>query len=216
MAFAGTVPVLDDFNRVSIGSNWAQRIITSYLDMQIASNLLAPPTDNTIPGAMWWNQASFGPDVETFATIQAKPAANVSAWQRLYARLISPGTASASGYIAELTTLAGTDQFKLHRLDNAVATQIGVTLSLESVAGWKLGIQCAGSTIGLFYNTGSSWTQGITVTDTTYTAGGFVGIGANKDAGSNVGRMDDFAAGTVAPSVYGQYVTHHVGAGAGW
>lgn len=219
MAFGDYATLLDDFNRanedpLSDGGRWTNRIDpVNHNDMQTASNLCAPPT-TVGPGSAWWNPNYFGPDVEAYYTVSALTADN--GYLRVFARVIDPRTNGAKGYMVQINILSGTDTTELYRMDSATSfTQIGSTFSANWTAGWKIGLECIGSTITAYQNTGGGWTSIITATDETYPGSGFAAIGGRKDTGSNIGRLDDVYAGTISlfTTRVGQYVTRVGGKG---
>ena len=108
---------------------------------------------------------------------------------RLYARLVQPGSGAADGYMLRTMHLDGTDQVLLERLDNGVIVT-RATLNQELATGDRLLLRVQGSTLEAWRHDGSSWTRIGGVTDTTYPATGFVGVGIRGTSG----LLDDFGA----------------------
>jgi hypothetical protein len=152
-------------------------------------------------GTAWWNGATFGPDVEVFATIAIRPSANGDP-SKVFARIINPGTATPSGYVLKVRTSATTDEWELCRIDNGVDTIIGgsdVALQ-EALSGDGFGLSIVGNVLTAWYRSGAAgqWVKLGSRVDSTYAAAGYVGIGISH----SVGRLDDFGAGNIA-ATYG-------------
>ncbi len=108
---------------------------------------------------------------------------------RLYARLQQPGTSTYDGYMLRTNQLAGTDQVFLERVDNgAIVSRL--TVNQELAAGDVVLLRAKGSTIELWRSAGTAWSRLGVVTDTTYAAVGFAGVGLR----GTTGRLDDFGA----------------------
>jgi hypothetical protein len=75
----------------------------------------------------------------------------------------------------------------IQRVDAGVVTQLGAKLYQEFAAGDKLGLQMIGSTISAYYQAaGNSWTLLGSVTDSTYSSAGYIGLGRNITGGSDL------------------------------
>lgn len=201
MGFA-TTSILDDFNRANEGpppsSNWSG-ITTTTNTLKVTSNQLdVDSTDIYGFGSAYWNPASFGADSEAYLTIATKPtdgAGNL----RVGARMAGVGDIfTFTGYFYFFEPAAGTDTIKITRIDTGgVETVLGATISQEVAAGEKLGLEVIGTTIKVFHNSGSGWSDISSGgrTDATYGSAGRIGLLSN-DITSN---YDDFGGGTVLP-----------------
>ena len=117
---------------------------------------------------------------------------------RLYVRIQQPGSTAADGYELRTIQQAGTDQVLLERVDNGTLVT-RLTINQELAAGDTLLLRAKGTTIEAWRNDGSSWSRLGLVTDSTYGAGGYTGIGLR----GTTGRLEDFGArtmGTPAPT----------------
>jgi hypothetical protein len=135
----------------------------------------------------YWNAASFGPDVEAYATIATYAGDTI----RIGAR-VTPGT-SYSGYFVSITP---TGAWSIIRVDNGgspVTLASGVTQTLAS--GDKIGIRIVGSVVTALHYTSSGWTQVLSYNTSSdavrYTSPGRLAIEFRA------GALDDFGGGTI-------------------
>jgi hypothetical protein len=182
---------LDSFNRanenpLSGGGTWGRGIIGSAeRSLKVVSNQLA--SDRSTTATAWKNNAQYGADCESWATITTLPG-NGNAF-RLYVRLQTPGSAAADGYMLLFTQSSGTDQVAIYRLTNGTLTVLQ-TVNYEVGVGNRLLLRAKGTALESWVKAGSTWTRVGRVTDTTYSSAGYVGVGIR----GKTGRLDDFGA----------------------
>lgn len=186
MAFP-TTGILDDFNRADTGpppsASWGGQIRTSEDGgLKVASNLCVPAVDSVCSG--WWNDATFGPDSEVYATLVTVDPARVATF---WVSISSPGTAGLDGYL--LYAFPGTET--IYRVDNEVLTALGASGTMTYTNGDSLGLDLVGGTITSHKKTGGVWSSILTRSDSTYTTG-YVGFGMQGNGFS----ADDFGGGT--------------------
>ncbi len=160
--------------------------------MAITSNQCKSPSGVQ---TAWWNAASFGPDCEVFATVIAT-GGNFS---NLYLRLVTPGSSAVDGYKIRLFSSSAA----VFRIDNGVQTQLGSTMAWTLAANDVAGADMVGSTITVYQN----GTAVDNRSDGTYTAAGFIGLGAD----SNGPILDDFGGGTIGAVAGNTYTASGMG-----
>jgi subtilisin family serine protease len=187
----GPFPTLDGFDRpdespLSDGGRWSNAIIGGgETGLKVTSSALACTKTTTCTA--WWNAASLGPDTEVWATITTLPGAANSI--RLNARIQQPGSTAADGYELRTIQQPGVDQVLLERIDNGSLKTL-LTVNQELAVGDMLLLRVEGSTLEAWRNDGTAWSRLGGVTDATYPASGFVGVGLR----GTTGRLDDFGA----------------------
>ena len=192
---ANPLPVLDSFNRanenpLSDAGRWTNGIIGSVENgLNVSSNTLACSLGSTCTA--WRNNAQYGADAEAWAKVTTLPGAGNSI--RLYVRLQQPGSTALTGYMLRTNQLAGTDQVFLERWDPNNTLRTLLTMSQELGVGNTLLVRAQGSTLEAWRYDGASWSRLGAVTDATYPAAGYVGVGIRGTAG----RLDDFGARTL-------------------
>lgn len=132
-------------------------------------------------------------DCETYLTVTRLPGSYEAV--RLYARITNPGTASASGYLAQLTTAGGIATVALYKVTaGAIGQQLGSSYNDATSLPCGLGIEAAGGVIRVFYRSASGvWVERITVSDSSYPHG-TIGVGLNW---TNP-LIDDFGGGSTS------------------
>jgi hypothetical protein len=185
------LPTLDTFNRrnenpLSDGGRWSNGISGSAESgLRLQANVIGCTKTSTCTA--WRNNATFGPDTEVWARVTTLPGVNNQL--RLYARLQQPGLATHSGYMLRTSQLAGTDEVYLERIDaGAVVTRL--TIPRELAVGDTILLRAQGATLEAWLKRGSTWSLLGSVTDSTYAAAGWVGLGIR----GKTGRLDDFGA----------------------
>ncbi len=182
--------MIDDFNRANAGSlgaaYTADFMAAGYASHDIVSNQCK--ADAGAFSADYRNDENFGPDVEVFATLIAMPSSGAF---RLYARLGSVGTASCFGYELEIDATGS----YLVRMDDPLNRVTIANLGVAFAAGNKAKLECQGSTIRAYRDTGSGFTQIGSVADATYGAAGRIGILTQNDTGVII---DDLNANTLS------------------
>lgn len=120
----------------------------------------------------------------------------------IYARMTPTGTSGASvnRYEARITWLGGIWVCYLNKWVGGAKTELGVNTGFASMSGW-LKLKVVGTTISLWTapqsgsHTPGTWTQRISVTDSSITQVGRVGLCAGPDHGAGATkncRIDDF------------------------
>jgi Fibronectin type III domain len=186
---------LDDFNRanenpLSDGGRWLNGISSSSeKGLVVSSNQVACTITTT--ATAWRSVGAYGPDSEAWVTIATLP--GVGNAVRVYARLQAPGSAAVDGYMVRFQQQSGTDQVFIDRLDNAAVTTLA-SFNQEFAAGDRLRISVVGSTVQAWRYSGGSWTKLGEVSDSTYPAAGYIGVGLR----GTTGRLDDYG-GRAAP-----------------
>ena len=187
------LPIVDNFDRLnenplSDGLRWTNGVVGSgESGLYIPSNWLACSRSTTCTA--WRNSAQYGPDSESWARIATLPGTANSV--RLYVRIQQPGSSAADGYELRTIQQTGTDQVLLERIDNGtIVTRL--TILQELAVGDTLLLRAKGTTIEAWRNDGSSWTRIGLITDSTYGAAGYAGIGLR----GTTGRLEDFGART--------------------
>lgn len=183
-----TLPVIDNFNRANeaaLAAPWAGPLYSGEGQLGLTSNTCDGSNGNG------YYTTTFGPDCEAYFTIPRKPTDGNST--SVFARIDSPGNSSIDGYAVRATASAGTDGVEIYRIDNETNVLLGGSgVNLEIVNGDALGISCVGSTIRSWYKPVSGeWAPLQTVTDSTYSAAGYLAM----EAASN--SIDDFGGGTI-------------------
>jgi fibronectin type 3 domain-containing protein len=153
--------------------------------LKIVSNELASNKTTTCTG--WRTNAQYGPDVEVWARIAVLPGTNNHI--RLKARLRELGTSGYDGYMLRTNQLAGADEIYLERIDNGAFVRL-LTVNHDLAAGDLLLLRLSGSTMEAWLRNGGGWARLGTVSDSTYTGPGYVGVGLR----GTTGRLDDFGA----------------------
>jgi hypothetical protein len=181
------VPIVDTFNRAdgTLGSPWTN--ITGTGDV----------ISNTAGDTGAW-LAQYGTTDYTNLAASFRVAtlpANLNRYQ-LYYRY-DPG--SQNGYRTEFyRDDSQTDYWITSKIVGGVATSLMAGTTQELAVGDSLGIFVLGDSISLMHRpAGGVWTVIDTVTDTTYSAGGKVAIGA----GGSTARLDNFALGEISGPV---------------
>ena len=205
------LPTVDSFDRanenpLSDAGRWTNGINGSETGLNTTSNALACSKSTTCTA--WRNNAQYGPDVEVWTKVSTLPGTNNAV--RLLGRLKEVGTSTYDGYMLRTSQLAGTDQVFLERVDNgAVITRL--TMNQELAVGDILLLRVKGSTLEAWRNDGTSWSRLGVVTDTTYAAGGYAGVGIRGTSG----RVDDFGARSLSQNAPGAPTALSAQAGSG-
>ncbi len=180
-----TTPILDTFNRPGPdpGSNWTT-LFSGESKFSLANQQATAPASTYAAAA--WNATTFGPNVETYATMSNDVGIN------LFARITNPGTTSLSGYSIEFhPNLSAID---IYRISNgSYSGPLGGAITTTFSRGARAGMQIVGSTISAWLDTGTGWKLISTRTDSTFTQPGY--IGAELYGGTNR-TFDDLGGGT--------------------
>lgn len=202
LAFAfGSTAVLDDFNRAdgALGSGWTAAVDAQHVGAPVISTNTAKGTTNGGLNEAYWNASTMGPASEAYLTLGGT--ANGEDMM-VYCRVTSPG-ASSNGY-AVLYRPSG-PFMRVRRIDSGAFTSLGADTTITALGdGDKIGIECNGSSITAYKYTSATWSSVVSVTDSTYSAAGYIGM-AIGDSGSNAATGDDFGGGTLSSGVSTQY-----------
>lgn len=189
MAFP-TTGILDNFNRTN-----DPHPVTGWTDYYNGWDLVS----NAFKGSAaadwsvsYWNAGTFQ-NCEGYFTITTKDTTNGSnVW--LEFRVAQAGTNEYGYYIVAVTNSSGNDSLTLGYQD-AGGTHSLLDVFQEVSNGDSIGFSANDSTLQLWYKaSGGSWTQlGTDVTDTTYTAAGYLELSCYGTAWV----IDDFGGGTI-------------------
>lgn len=166
-----TTPILDSGAGVDanpIAGNWSGPIYPGLGQLRRLSNQIV--WSGTTSGS-WWNPTTFGPDCETYATINTLGTdGNLIL---LYARAQNLNTTSLDGYVVYLNLLSGADHFRIARETDGSDTDIDSDDTITWAVGDSIGIACIGTNIqGWRKPAAGAWTQVLDATDATYAAAG--------------------------------------------
>lgn len=194
MAFGDYAVLTDSFDGPDenpIFTNWTTPLLTGNGNCSVNNNLFAG--SGTGVNSAWYDIATPAADFEAYVTITVMP--GNTRVLRLYGRVADAGTAGADGYFFQLTQNSGSnnDTSQLFRLDNGSATSIASVANFDWAIGDKFGLECIGSSIKAYRDSGSGWTQILSATDATYSAAGPCGLGTSQ----TTGRLNDFFMGDV-------------------
>jgi len=189
-AFPSISTSIDAFNRANEGppmTGWTDLIA----GLKVVSNECAgnSATDN-------WSSLNVIiaaiPDFDLFMTVVVKPA--TGGILALYT--IDP---DVNGYALSFTVDAGADVWKLNRLDAAVSTQLGASMTQELAAGEKIGFRRLGNDMEAYYYNGSTWALVGTRTDSTYAEErrNLIAVYIHN----TLARLDDLSGGRIPQSV---------------
>lgn len=136
------------------------------------------------------NDTTYGPDCEAYLTCS-----EAGTYFGVIARGSSLNTASWGGYKAGWNTDAG-GTFTLEEYTAGAETPLDSATGVGNpTVGHKLGIECIGTAIKVYYYNGSSWSEVLSATDSTHTGAGNIGFDMFDGTAISV---DDFGGGTVA------------------
>lgn len=155
----------------------------------IQSNGVAPGGGSGRWGC-YWNVTTFNADQESYITYN-----NLNAFEVFTcARLANIGSGTTDGYCVSGEDAAAL--IKIWRIDNEAVTQIGSSVSQAFTNGDRIGITVIGNQIcSYFSDNGAAWVQKDCQTDSTYSAGGRIGLMVNGSTTQPLG--DDFGGGNV-------------------
>lgn len=186
MAFP-TASVLDNFNRANANPDGSGSWTSLFNNIQILSNEAKGTSTSNV---VYWNAGTFNANCETYVTLGGTLPGG-GGYVEVGARVnLSP----LNGYAVRAAKVdAGTDVIQLSRIDNSVATSLA-TYNQEISSGDSIGIECNGSTIKAYYKaSGGSWTEVISVTDSTYGSGGRASLAII----SSVATVDNYGGGDI-------------------
>ena len=146
-----------------------------------------------INGEAYWSAATFGPDVEVYATVITRAAEGDRT--ELWWRMANPNLGTLQGYRLRVFFLAAGDVLRVQRIDNDALTDLGDRNPASNlVSGDAVGVSMVGNTITVYTKQSSVWAAvGTTLTDSTYAGAGWIGL-----AGITGWVGDDFGGGTIS------------------
>lgn len=197
MAFP-TTGVLDTFDRANggLGSNWSDEPFNDSVggSFAIFSNRIDIATG--VYCSAWYNAATYGPDTEVYIDVDV--ASNNFTWLTLWLRISSPSASASTGdgYGVEISW---DGNLAFYRMDNGVSTDLGDQAVSALSDGDGFGASMIGSTLQAYRRQSGVWsTFGTPVVDSTYSAGGYLGISSYDAAGAAF--YNNFGGGTVVPA----------------
>lgn len=201
-------PILDRFDRadenpLSGGGNWA-RLDTNTNNMQLLSKTVAPNITGALQSGSYWTPETFT-DVEVHALISTVPNAPEMG---ILARIQQPGGAGTwDGYAFMVGTTAAQPIFRLYRVTNGSASQLGGFAFTGLLGGQdSMVMRCFGQRIECWRMRGQTTSQlMIAATDRTF-ASGNIGLW-NTDTSQGTTRFDLFGGGAIS----GQYANNAPG-----
>lgn len=171
MAFPDNTTLLDTFTGTDLdpvnSTLWPDVLFPGDAKCIIYSNQASSPTDNTWAGLRYKDTAQ---NVDFYVDL-----AGLTGTQQLflYVRISDPNTTSFNGYALDLQVAGGADTWKLKRFTDS--TTITTIASGTTERGSKIGISMHGSTLKA-WNYNGSWSEILSVTDTTYPDAGYFGF----------------------------------------
>lgn len=189
-------PIIDTFTRANstgLGANWGNLSGS----MNISSNAALPITGASGTNKYYWLLSSFLADEEAYVTISNK-GSNGDDLQVL----VRFDPTSKKGYKIEPDIAGG--QIYVYRQDPGEVL-LGAAIAQAFSTGDSIGMSIVGSTITVYYKaSGGSWVSKGTRTDTTYTAGGSIGLGSFTGAGATPDiKFTNFGGGSLNPITCG-------------
>lgn len=188
MAFPTNTTLLDDFNRADgpIGSAWTWGVG----DGEISTNQ-AHGTGAENFGR--YASPTFNEDQEAFVTISVK---GTTEFDR--AGVTLRAGAGPNGYLLYYSErTAATDVYRIGRFDAGVYVDLANVTGPELTAGDKIGGSAFANTITLYLFNSGSWTQILSVIDSTYVGPGLIGF---YSIGTTA-MFEDFSGGNSSSNV---------------
>lgn len=139
----------------------------------------------------------YAADQEVFATITEVPTSGQSI--TVWFGIVGPNTAGVDAYLAAISG-AATNNLSLFKCINSSVSAIGTPVTQAASIGHKLGGRRTGTTLELWYDTGSGWTVRDSMTNSEVTGDGFIGIELFEG-----GRFDNFGGGETVSETGGLY-----------
>lgn len=185
------MPLLDDFNRPDgpLGPNWGD--FAGVDVFAISSNAATGSADAIC--MQYWDEISPDTDCEVFSTISVVPDTNRFVLLGLRLTGVS-NLLTLGGYMAGFQKLDGADSLVIRRVVSGLSEVIAtVDAETEIENGVGLLFRAVGDELSLWLDSGSGFTEVLSVTDSTYPDAGYYGMAVE---GVTV-RVDDFWAGGV-------------------
>lgn len=175
MAFP-TTPVLDNFNtgasqNLTARTGWGATVIGAAPGQYATDGVPTKALTTAIQAGNFWNISTA--DCEVYFTLVTwTPATDV---MRCCGRITVTG-ASPTYYCLELAKAATTD-FSIAKVVAGTRTTLSSNVPTTVVNGDSIGLSISGSSLAAFYKSGAgAWNQIVTVTDSSITAAGAIGV----------------------------------------
>lgn len=192
-------PLVDDFNRASLGANYTNLAGTATITANQLASSVAPSVTVYTP-ENW---------VDAWAAMPITTLPAVGTSTDLGVRVQNIGSiATLTGYAVRFTRNAGTDTLSLIRIDAPVTAVVLQTSNQEMGAGDWMGIRIYGTELSSWYKTGSNpFTFVGSFTDATYSGAGDVSF-TLPDTTIRVDQWNGGAYVPQPPQIRGQYIPH--------
>lgn len=196
MAFP-TTGVLDSFNagasqNLTARSGWGGTVLFTADAASLATDTVPTFATSTLGASNFWNTQF--QDAEVYCKYNGSTFAG--AGLNVYARITATGSVTAYG----LTINTTSGVWQLQRYAASVATSIGSSATQAISVGDSFGLECIGSAIKGYYQAGAgAWTQIVSVTDSTITTTGNIGLGDSPGQGHKFDSFNGGAAIAGAP-----------------
>jgi hypothetical protein len=185
--------LIDDFNRANQTppSGWSSWNTGTYKELSISSNtLIRSGSGGSSNYGVAIYDTAFNADQEAWITITT--GGGVGHELALGLRTQDIQSTTYDNYETYIDT--NVDEAYIYRVDDGSYTQLGATVTgLALSSGHKVGVRMIGSTLGLWKDIGSGWTEVTTRSDSTYTAGGKIVVWIEN----TTYVLDDFGGGNV-------------------
>jgi hypothetical protein len=196
-------PLLDDFNRASLGSTWSAGglFTTSGTLETITSTSITRAAAGGYRQAGYYNVATFPQDQAIIGEVSGIPTVDFEGFT-FCGRVQSPGTAGADGYILAVVKNGSNYDWAFTRVTNLAGTSIGTTTTTTPLlaVGDLIAFTLTGSVLrGWLKPVAGPWRVMVTTTDTTYVVGGAVALEFTND---QVPRLTNLWAGSVDSSPF--------------
>ena len=174
-------------------SNWTNAVLEGATSSTVdCEDLAATSTTGGSSGDAYYNVTTFGANVEAYLTLTAAWGTGDRA--AVLGRLVNIGANTTDGYMVSADDTANT--FGILRLDDGAVTLLGED-SFDMAASDSIGMTIIGSQICSWYKIGAgAWTLQRCVIDTTYQAGGRIGLIVRGPAAT--GFVDNFGGGNIS------------------
>lgn len=164
---------------LSNGGQWSNLLFSADTSRIEADGNFCIKDATTGNGSTWWNAATFGPDTAMVIEVNDSVGTGVSKIE-LFVRIANPGAGAMDGYGCYLHVI--NEDILLTRYDDNTQTVMTTcaTLSATVENDDQFACEIIGSTLKAYMNYTGSWVEECSVTDSTYSAAGYVGMQMNK------------------------------------
>lgn len=186
-----TYPILDNFSRndEDPATGWGNTTASLATPIKVVGQRA---TYNLVGGSAYWQGGQFSPNQGALLTLFNLPSVGVSS--RTLVRIQLTDAGFFTGYYSTCVKGATVDDWRIWRQDGTTNLSIaGPVTSPTLVAGDRILTEAIGNTITLWKYSGGVWTEVLSVVDTTYPNGGYVGLVPGL-------VVDDFAGGNPIPA----------------